>query len=171
MAAAPLIVTGGAIISEGGRFRSRLWRIWDTELPRVLWLMLNPSTAGVTVNDPTIKTIIDFTQRWGFGGIEVCNAYDFRTKSPALLKASRYPCSPTNGLMLRAMMDGITAERGKIVAAWGTHIQPNRAIDIRVDAQLISVPLWHLGLTKGGQPRHPLYVRRDTALQLLPVPL
>lgn len=159
---AGVVMESGAIISLCGQFRSRLWRIWDTELPRVLWVMLNPSTADENVNDPTIEAIIDFTQRWGFGGIEVCNAYAYRTKSPALLKAARYPIGPDNDRTLQAMMGAISEENGIVMAAWGAHIQAGRAHSIRTDAMLCSTPLYHLGLNKNGSPKHPLYIRRDT---------
>lgn len=42
----------GAILD--GPYRYRLWRIWDRALPMVCWVMLNPSTADATEDDPTI---------------------------------------------------------------------------------------------------------------------
>lgn len=168
MVAAAVMETG-AIISPCGLYRTRLWRIWDATLLRVLWIMLNPSTADADANDNTIDTIIAFTKLWGYGGIEVCNAYAYRTKSPALLKAAHYPNDPGNGAVLREMMTD--KKTGLVMAAWGNHIQPRRALDIRVDAQILDIPLFHLGLNKNGSPKHPLYVRRDTWRQELVVPL
>lgn len=157
----------GAVISEDGRFRTRLWRIWDPELPRVLWLMLNPSTAGPVEDDATVLKTVAFTKRWGrFGGIEIGNLYAYRTVSPGLLKFAHYPVGPGNDEVLRALMVSVVVEGlGCAVAAWGTHAQPNRALDVRTDAELLGVPLYHLGLNKGGSPKHPLYLPLDTEPQ------
>lgn len=156
----------GAVISDDGRFRTRLWRIWDPELPRVLWLMLNPSTADAEKNDATILKTIAFTRAWGrFGGIEVCNLYAYRTVSPAALKAARYPVGPQNDATIRALMQVTTESTGIVMAAWGAHAQPNRALDVYTDAQILGVPLYHLGLNKNGSPKHPLYLPLDTERQ------
>jgi hypothetical protein len=153
-----------------GEFRTRLWRIWS-EMPRVLWVMLNPSTAGEFVNDPTIETIIDFTQRWQrFGGIEVCNLYDFRATDPKALRDAGYPQSRQNESVLRLMMTAISEENGIVVVACGAHAQPTRLRNFVWDAAVLGVPLYHLGLNKGGSPKHPLYLKRDTKRELLELP-
>lgn len=35
----------GAIISDCGRYRYQLWRIWNEDKPLCMWLMHNPSKA------------------------------------------------------------------------------------------------------------------------------
>ncbi len=158
-------LTSGATISEDGRFRTRLWRIWS-EAPRVLWVMLNPSTADAIKPDPTLDTIIDFTQRWGFGGVEIVNLYDFRTPSPKVLREAGYPQSHDNEAVLRALMQTITNDCGIVVIACGAHAQPNRLHNFWWDSQLLGVPLYHLGRNKNGSPKHPLYLKRDTKREL-----
>jgi hypothetical protein len=169
--ATPAVIRSGAIFNECGKFRTRLWRIWDTAKPRALWVLLNPSTAGEHKNDPTIWAIMDFTERWGFGGVEVCNVYDFRATDPKKLRDAHYPQSRENEAVLRTMMTTIAAEGGIVVVGCGTKVGPNRLLDFRVDAQLLGVPLYHLGLNTDGTPKHPLYIKRTTPTQKWGEPL
>ena len=41
----------GAVLSDCENYRYELWRIWDESKPKVLFIMLNPSTADTEVND------------------------------------------------------------------------------------------------------------------------
>ena len=63
----------GAIVDATANYRYLLWRRWDDQRPSVGIVMLNPSRADATVNDPTIRRCIGFAQRWGYGGVEVGN--------------------------------------------------------------------------------------------------
>lgn len=153
----------GAVFSQCGTFRYRLWRIWNPERPRVLWIMLNPSTADAANDDPTIRKCAAFAKKWGCGGIEVVNLYAFRTASPALLKASGYRLGVENLATLSAMLqpDGL---RFAAVAAWGAHAQNSIAEWVRVEADRAGLPLHYLRLNKGGSPAHPLYLPLDSEL-------
>lgn len=154
----------GAILSGCGVYRYRLWRIWDPERPRLLWVMLNPSTADASKDDQTILTIVAFAKLLGYGGIEVVNLYAFRARDPRDLKTAGYLVGPENDAHVRAVADAVTEGGGRIVAAWGAHAKETRATQMM---GLLSEfgRVFHLGLTKRWQPRHPLYVKRDTPLQ------
>lgn len=58
----------GAMFSKCRKYRYVLWRIWDDDKPRVMFIGLNPSIAGAIIDDPTIRKVIGFAKRWGFGG-------------------------------------------------------------------------------------------------------
>lgn len=152
-----------ADISPDGIYRYRLTRVWGS-LPTLPFIMLNPSTADSTKDDPTIRRCIGFAKREGFGGIEVCNLYAFRATKPADLWQADDPIGPRNGQVLR---DLLTRWNGgsPIVAAWGAHAKHERV------AWLLDKPGAHrlrcLGITKHGAPRHPLYVKGDQPLVLL----
>ena len=45
----------GAVFSAV--YRYLLWRAWDVALPRLLWVMLNPSTASEEKDDNTIRQL------------------------------------------------------------------------------------------------------------------
>jgi hypothetical protein len=56
-----------AVISECGRYRYRLYREWaQSERMPIMWVMLNPSTADASIDDPTIRRCIAFSKAWGY---------------------------------------------------------------------------------------------------------
>ncbi|MEO7003154.1 MAG: DUF1643 domain-containing protein [Ktedonobacterales bacterium] len=63
-----------------GDYRYLLWRTWDEAQPRLLWAMLNPSTPDG--EDPTVRRCKDFSQRWGYGSMEIVNLFAYRTSNP-----------------------------------------------------------------------------------------
>ncbi|MGE3889429.1 MAG: DUF1643 domain-containing protein, partial [Vicinamibacterales bacterium] len=53
----------GAVLSADGRYRYRLWRLWDDCAPVMTWVLLNPSTADANEDDPTLRKCIGFARR------------------------------------------------------------------------------------------------------------
>lgn len=49
----------GAVLSDDGVYRYRLWRIWDRDRLPTTFVMLNPSTADASawVRDPASSTL------------------------------------------------------------------------------------------------------------------
>lgn len=148
----------GATFDVTGRYRYRLWRTWDTSLPRVAFVMLNPSTADHRRDDPTIRRCLGFARAWGYGALVVVNLFAYRTPSVAELARAREPVGPDNDRHLRAARGRAAA----VVLAWGVH----GALRGR-DREALAVlargrkPLLCLGTTRDGHPRHPLYLRRS----------
>lgn len=156
----------GAEITKCGVYRYRLWRIWSPTEPRLMFIMLNPSTADAERDDPTIRRLIDFAKAFEFGGIEVANLYAFCATDPDELKAQGYPVGEQNDAVILGLANTVVRTfDGKIVCAWGTKAQLERAD--RVLSLLLSTGhcVHSLGLTKEGHPRHPLYLPRETELQ------
>ena len=75
-----------AIISRCEKYRYKLTRTWDEKKGKVLFIMLNPSTANHIENDLTTIRCINFAEKWGYGGIMIGNIYPFRAKRPKDLK-------------------------------------------------------------------------------------
>jgi hypothetical protein len=101
-----------------------------------------------------------FSMRWGYREGWVANVFAIRATDPKNLYDHTNPIGPDND---RAIMD-MTSRADRIVLAWGNH---GRYGD-RFRQVLELVGPWrrrcgHLGLTGEGMPRHPLYVRGDTA--------
>lgn len=104
----------GALISECGLYRYRLWRRWGIG-PHATWIMLNPSTADADLDDPTIRRCIGFARAWGFSAIEVVNLFALRATNPRELGRSADPIGPDNDRHLSEA--GRAAELR--IAAWG----------------------------------------------------
>lgn len=158
---------GSAVFSEDRVYRYRLEREWDTVLPKLAWMMLNPSTADAEQDDPTIRRCIGFARDWGYGGIVVVNVYALRATDPRELARYPDPVGPEND---REIVDVMSSYVN--VAAWGTKALGDDSVQMsRLLREKRSLfPAYCLGLTKGGHPRHPLYVRGDTTPILLVLP-
>lgn len=152
-------------ISDCGLYRYWLKRRWDKADPMVCWICLNPSTADAEQDDPTIRRVVDFSKRWGYGGIYVVNLFALRSTDPAGLQEVDDPVGPRNDV---AILDCATRSQ-TVVCAWGACelVTARGAVTARgmsVAAVLLGKSLHCLGLTKHGHPRHPLYVAGNTEL-------
>lgn len=160
----------GARISddEGKIYRYQLWRRWEPlppegKLKSCLFIMLNPSTADGTEDDPTIRRCVDFARRWGFGVMEVVNLFAYRATDPrVVLGLHRFNIDPV-GYQNKRWVQEAAAGAGLIVCAWGTH-GAFQGQDRTMKGWLQGHDLWALKLTKSGQPCHPLYMPADTKL-------
>lgn len=150
-----LLDAGGAVISDCGQYRYRLWRTWDEGKPALCFIMLNPSTADAQKNDPTVERCQRRARRLGFGGLQVLNIFALRSTNPSALYTHANPWGPENDAHIFA----VCKTAGMVVAAWGVHgLLYRRAESLRVALAYNEIKLHHLGLTKEGAPRHPLYV-------------
>lgn len=160
----------GAVVSACGRYRYHLWRQW-AEGPAALWVMLNPSTADASADDPTIRKCVGFARRWGCGRIDVVNLFALRATDPHELTRVQDPVGPRNAAALRDVLRG----RGEslLIAAWGAGSRVRgKALESRARRfrdEVGHLRFFCLGTTKGGQPRHPLMPAYSTPLQRWPV--
>jgi len=141
-------------------YRYTLTRAW-TSATRMRFIMLNPSTADQTVDDPTIRRCVGFAKREGFGGIEVVNLFALRATDPAVLRAHPDPVGPDNDHAICRVLQ----ETDFVVAAWGAHpyAMPRAREVLRIVREVRVIPMC-FGVTKGRSPRHPLYVKGDQPL-------
>lgn len=144
-----------AVYSPCTQYRYLLTREWAAEQGRVLFVMLNPSTATEMQNDPTVERCERRARALGFGAFRVCNIFAFRATDPRVMRAAPDPVGPAN--------DAALAESApwadRIICAWGTHgAYLDRGAQVESLLRATGQPLWHLGLTKDGHPKHPLYI-------------
>lgn len=145
-----------ATFSECGCYRYALRRTWDPRLSVLGYVMLNPSTADGERDDPTIKRCVHFARENGFGGIWVTNLFALRATDPAAVYACapEHAAGPGNLGHVHEMSRGV----GGVVLAWGNHGShfPQRVEQVTAVLRVGDAPLYHLGLTSSGQPKHPL---------------
>lgn len=91
----------GARFSACRNYRYALWRIWDIDKPLVMFIGLNPSTANETTDDPTIRRVVDFAFRWGYGGVYMMNLFAWVTPYPGELATSPDPLGDNDGWLGR----------------------------------------------------------------------
>ena len=160
-----------ALIDPTGKYRWWLSRTLESRegvdlRGWAVFVMLNPSTADGCVDDPTIRRCMGFAYEWGCAHLSVVNLFAIRSANPMAIYTDKDPVGPEND-------EWIMSETGKgtkaIVAAWGAHGSfRQRAWRVRGLLHGAGRSVWHLGLTKDGYPRHPLYLKRTTAL--IPMP-
>lgn len=162
------MISASATISEDGLYRTLLGRQWDEGTGQAVWGMLNPSTADGLINDPTINRTISFSRRWGFQGLAVVNIFALRATDPSeLYTTSRDIFGPENGAAIRVALSSLAEGGGKLICAWGAHpLARMYSKIITHPAFELEVPLYCVGTTKDGSPRHPLYVHGDATPQL-----
>jgi hypothetical protein len=147
----PAQATSGARIV--GVYRYHLWRRWQPALGTVLWIMLNPSTADASFDDPTIRRCVGFAAAWGFGGIEVVNLFAFRATHPFVMMSAEDPVGPENDAVTLSAVQ--SADR--IVAAWGSHgTFRDRGAAVTQLVLGTGKTLECLGVTGNKQPKHPV---------------
>lgn len=146
-----------AVFSDDRVYRYELRREWGPG-PTLAFIGLNPSTADETLDDPTIRRCIGFAKREGCGSMVMVNLFAYRATDPRQMKAALHPVGPEND---KHIVQATRTARA-IVAAWGVH-GSYLARDYDV-LSILPFPADALGITKGGYPRHPLYVRADAPL-------
>ena len=147
-----------AVISEDGLYRYQLTRAWGGH-HRMLFVMLNPSTADANIDDRTILRCIGFAEREQFDSMEVVNLYAYRATDPKELKKVLDPEGPRNDYYI---MDAV-ARAEMIVAAWGNNALPFYANSVRRKIEFLK-PVHVFGLTQKRAPFHPLYLKANTPL-------
>ena len=164
----------GATFSPDRRYRYLLTRRLGFGDGAVMFLMLNPSTADETRDDPTIRRCINFGQAWGYGWLYVCNLSPFQSSDPRHVAGA----GTEPGEVWRENFTAIltTAEKcDSVVAAYGWmagamppvyDYEPGEPLDreaVIIEAlKACGHDIQCLGVTKQGDPKHPLYLKADT---------
>lgn len=173
-----------AVISDDGLYRYELtrdlpgrWAGGNAPPPVMCFVMLNPSTADGTQDDPTIRRCKSFAEREGCRTLEVVNLYAYRATKPKDLwdaaAAGIDAVGPENATWVDRAIRLRSLGANCLVAAWGANVEPSAvewfaalvAAFARTRTAYDPPRVWCLGRTKGGQPRHPLMLRADTPLE------
>lgn len=153
-----MVMKRSADISSDGLYRWRLERRWG-EGTSACWIMLNPSTADAEKDDPTIRRIIGFSERWGHCAAIVVNLFPFRAANPREVQRWAENTGhwqptwwPENMLAIKAAIGASVLT----ICAWGAPgwaryraKEVLRGLDLRR-------PLYCLGTNADSSPKHPL---------------
>lgn len=146
-------------------YRYLLHRTWACAGPAVMFLMMNPSTADIDVDDPTVAKCQRYARRWGYGSLYIANTFAYRATDQRLLLEVPVPVGPENDPHILAMAKA----SGLIVLAYGKphpRLQ-QRGLEVQAMLKRSKHELHALKLCQDGTPGHPLHLRDD----LLPVRL
>jgi hypothetical protein len=170
-----------AWLSVCGAYRFILTRRWD-DRPMLLAVLFNPSDANADIDDPTAVLLSHIAAHNGFGGIVVVNGIPLRGSTPheAIRLTNHWDTLQEWHFRDRLQQNlGVVTDEveraGAVLLAWGA--LADRCSDwfdtVREDIEAAlpdGVPLYCLGKTASGQPKHPMArgkhkVPKDAKLQ------
>lgn len=173
------ILDSGAVIAEGNTHRYSLWRTWNYNLPRIMFIGLNPSRADAVYNDPTITRCINFAAQWGYGSMYFANLFSFRTPyvhTPKIKQDVEERWEPLITNMHQAITNDTDEHLCKmfeksncIVCCWGSWQIPGitlRAGFILKFIEKTGKTPYCFGTNKDGSPKRPLYLKSSAPIQI-----
>lgn len=168
----PKEISRQAWFSHDRRFRYLLKRsfVGSTE-PLRLCIWMNPSDANETKDDASIRVGMSFAKRWGDGGILVLNVMDIVcTDSTKLPDNQEEAIGELHMGYVDAVMCGYHAEgsygkiRQEVLCGWGDKGAGRAAVRMIQRMLYFGLVPCTIGLTKSGNPGHPLRKSLDSPL-------
>lgn len=154
-----------ALFSNDGKHRYRLIidmrpRLISLEKKQMMIIMLNPSMANHVKNDPTVRRMIGFALRDGFNVLDVHNLYTIISSKPKILINSK---KKVVGLPWKSQLVKGLQQAHFVIVGWGHQTFAFDRIEevLNVIKDNYSRPIFCLGMTNLGDPRHPLYISGD----------
>ena len=134
-----------------------------------LWVMLNPSTADASKDDPTMRRVIYFTQRFNGTSLSVVNLFDYRTTVSAGLASATVALQSE---FWRSYVVQAIETCDTLVFAWGS-AAPKAIHHQTIDAQREVIAIATiakkqtscLAINGNGAPAHPLYQPKTAKIQ------
>ena len=159
-------VVRGARLSPCGTYRWTCSRQWDCR-PVLLVCMFNPSEANADIDDPTISLVCHIAAHNGFCGIMVVNGIPLKSSVPTPAVRMVNWDKRNDWYQRDALHSNIAEiqrEAGRAAAvllAWGALADRcpdwfDLVIEEIECAVQPGTPIYCLGKTAGGYPKHPL---------------
>lgn len=127
--------------------------------PLLVALMLNPSKADDTRDDPTTVQMCGRAFRLGFPRYQAVNMFALVDTNPEGLREALDPIGPETDAYIKQAAE----QADKIILAYGCHPMLKGRIDHVLDL-LPRNDLWCLGTNKDGSPRFPRAISKNTSL-------
>jgi hypothetical protein len=154
-----------ALFSACGAYRHWLYREVQPEGITAVFVGINPSTAGADEEDQTTGKWRGFSLRNGIREYYAVNPLDFcATDVRELAKVSK-PVSADNIIYLRE----IISRADLLIPCWGNSSKlpkdlRHHLVRMKIMLRDSGKPIRIFGLTKSGDPMHPLMLGYDTPL-------
>jgi hypothetical protein len=156
--------------SQDRKYRYRL--DFDVDPPlgpkgvgRIVWILLNPSTADENNLDPTLRRVRNYARAWQYRTVTILNLFAWRATQPSALLEVPDPVGPDNDREIVAAI--IDADR--VVLGWGAvypRLRPRaREVEELLENADVLGDAMAIGTTKSGEPRHPLYMPAAAELE------
>lgn len=140
--------SSGAEFSPCGKYRYKLWRVWDDTKPKAMCIGLNPSTANANKNDTTITYLIKMLTILGYGGFYMTNLFAYISSKPDDLLTCADALGENNSKLKE--VEDICDD---VIICWGSFKQARE----RIKEVLPNYPKAKcFGVTANGNPFHPL---------------
>jgi hypothetical protein len=155
-----------ARLSEDGKYRTLLERIWDRSRPAMVVFGLNPSTADADKDDQTIRRSRTLAKRFGRGSLAMLNLYAWRSTDPAALDELNLKAAvgPETDDVIQEVLQRAQV---LVVCAWGSLSKPRDKARAAAVLEMIRArghePMC-FGFTKDRSPRHPSRLPNDVDL-------
>lgn len=144
-------IMSGASFSNDKQHRLCLWRIWNTSLPFVMFIGLNPSKANENTNDNTMRKVVKIAQHNGYGGVYMVNLFTYTSTDPKKLPQ---PQSQQFAEMDKDLLISTAGRCKDVVFCWGNF----KIATYRATWAIQQFPnALCLAKNKNGSPKHPLY--------------
>ena len=165
------------LFSECGSYRWILKREFSSGNKTIVFIGLNPSKANSSNNDRTLIRIINFCSRWNYKNIYIINLFGLISKSPNQLLKSNDPIGENNDLIILKSLEFWRENTYcDLWLGWGDKGQLNgrdRKVlkliknfsNFKSNENNYSKRVLSLGLSKKGNPRHPLYMPNQSILR------
>jgi hypothetical protein len=148
-----------AAFSECGSYRYILLIVWDSGLPRMASVGLNPSIASEAIQDPTLSRECERAARMGFGSLLKLNLFAIISTDPKGMLQAEDPYGEWDSVcdLIRAIREH--EAEAMVCATWGNHgHHRGRATEFREGTIRMGLKLWAYEVNMSGEPKHPLYL-------------
>jgi hypothetical protein len=149
------------VYSADRKYRWRFERRWG-DGRTITWIGLNPGTRDTDgLQRPALRRMVTLSRASGYGGLILVNLFGIRARDPKLLRAAGDPVGDHNDEMIQYATSASVSDM--TVACWGHHGRINDRAQYVLD-KVVSGDVYCLGITKQGEPRHPLFVPADARM-------
>ncbi|WP_162525047.1 DUF1643 domain-containing protein [Marinobacter sp. BW6] len=152
------LIKSEACLSECGKYRYWLSRIWNESGDIGAFVCTNPSKATSLLSDTTLSNCNNLAVQWGWGGFYIINIFAYMATNQNDMRAQADPNGPKNDEAITSISN--TTEC--VVLAWGNG---HRSRSNQVLELLSKKKLYCIKRNTGGGFLHPSRIKSEDYAQ------